>query len=147
CGVRVYDPRLSAARDRDASVAWFEPDPAWVVVADFVPPLPGETVPIVNALGQVVDAAVAGRAMFERDGQRHSLVATAAGPADSLFFALRDATSLYETDGGGRRLRVDAPDGGRSVLDLNLCRPSPCPHTACASGPVPPGEARLPLAV
>src|SRR5690606_31306210 len=38
-GVRVYDPRLSAARDRDASVAWFEPDPAWVVVADFVPPL------------------------------------------------------------------------------------------------------------
>src|SRR5690606_6936447 len=57
-GVRVYDPRLAAARDREASVAWFDPDPAWVVEAEFVPPLPGETIPVVNALGQVVDTAV-----------------------------------------------------------------------------------------
>ncbi len=146
-GVRVYDPRLSAARDRDASVAWFEPDPAWVVVADFVPPLPGETVPIVNALGQVVDAAVAGRAMFERDGQRHSLVATAAGTPGKLFFNFRDATNLHETYGGGRFLNVDGPVDGRIVLDFNLCHHPPCAHTAYATCPVPPEENRLPFAV
>src|SRR5690606_1371420 len=85
--------------------------------------------PIVNALGQVVDAAVAGRAMFERDGQRHSLVATAAGTPGKLFFNFRDATNLHETYGGGRFLNVDGPVDGRIVPDLN-----PSHH--------PPGAAR-----
>ena len=146
-GVRVYDPRLSAARDREADVAWFEADPAWVVTADFVPPVPGETIPIVNALGQVTDAVVAGRAVFEHDGRRHTLVATPAGTPGRLFFNFRDGTNLTLTYGGGRFLNVDGPVDGRIVLDFNLAHHPPCAHTPYATCPVPPEENRLPFEV
>jgi len=146
-GVRVYDPRLAAARDREASVAWFDPDPAWVVEAEFVPPLPGETIPVVNALGQVVDTAVAGRAVFDHEGERYTLVATPAGTPGRLFFNFRDATNLRETYGGGRFLNVDGPVEGRIVLDFNLCHHPPCAHTQFATCPVPPEENRLPFEV
>lgn len=146
-GVRVYDPRLSAARDPAASVAWFDTDPAWVIEAEFLPPLPDETIPIVNALGQVSDAAVAGRAVFEHGGQRHTLVATPAGTPGRLFFNFRDATNVRETYGGGRFLNVDGPVDGRIVLDFNLCHHPPCAHTPYATCPVPPEENRLPFEV
>mgnify|MGYP000888315995 CR=1 FL=1 len=146
-GVRVYDPRLAAGRDRETSVAWYEPNPEWVVDAEFLPPLPGETIPIVNALGQVTDAEVAGRAAFERDGQRYTLVATPAGVPGRLFFNFRDLTNVRETYGGGRFLNVDGPVNGRIRLDFNLCHHPPCAHTPYATCPVPPEENRLPFEV
>ncbi len=146
-GLRVYDPRLSAARDRESSVGWFDTDPAWVIEAAFVPPVPDETVPIVNMLGQVSDVTVAGRALFEHGGQRYSLVATPAGTPGRLFFNFRDATNVRETYGGGRFLNVDGPVDGRIVLDFNLCHHPPCAHTPYATCPVPPEENRLPFEV
>lgn len=146
-GVRVYDPRIAAARDRDREVAWYEFDPAWVIDAQFLEPLPGETIEVVNALGQVTDATVVGRALFEHEGKQASLVATPAGTPGRLFFNFRDGTNLARTYGGGRFLNVDGPVDGRIVLDFNRCHHPPCAHTPYATCPIPPEENRLPFDV
>ena len=146
-GVRVYDPRLSAKRDRLSDVAWYEFDPAWVVDAQFLEPLQGETIEVVNALGQVTDATVSGRALFEYDGKQVTLVATPAGTPGRLFFNFRDGTNLAKTYGGGRFLNVDGPVDGRIVLDFNRCHHPPCAHTPYATCPIPPEENRLPFDV
>lgn len=146
-GVRVYDPRISAKRDPDRDVAWYEFDPAWVIDAQFLEPLPGETIEVVNALGQVTDATVVGRALFEHEGKQASLVATPAGTPGRLFFNFRDGTNLARTYGGGRFLNVDGPVDGRIVLDFNRCHHPPCAHTPYATCPIPPEENRLPFDV
>ncbi len=112
-----------------------------------MPGLPGETIAIVNALGQVSDVAVSGRAVFEHSGRRQALVATPAGAPGRLFFNFRDATNVSETYGGGRFLNVDGPVDGRIVLDFNLAHHPPCAHTPYATCPVPPEENRLPFEV
>lgn len=146
-GVRVYDPRIAAARDRERDVAWYPFDPAWVVHAQFLAPLTGETIEVVNALGQVTDATVAGRAIFEHDGKQVALVATPAGTPGRLFFNFRDGSNLADTYGGGRFLNVDGPVDGRIVLDFNRCHHPPCAHTPYATCPIPPEENRLPFEV
>ncbi len=146
-GVRVYDPRIAAGRDRERDVAWYPFDPEWVVDAQFLAPLPGETIEVVNALGQITDAAVAGRAIFEHDGKQVALVATPAGTPGRLFFNFRDGTNLAATYGGGRFLNVDGPVDGRIVLDFNRCHHPPCAHTPYATCPIPPEENRLPFEV
>src|SRR5690606_22918788 len=85
-GVRVYDPAASAARDRDAEIAWFPTDPRWHVDAEFLAPVEGETLAVANIAGQVNDVPVSGRARFEHEGKSYTLVATPAGTPGRLFF-------------------------------------------------------------
>lgn len=147
CGARVYDPLASATRDPEAEVAWFETDPCWRIEAEFIPPEPGETVDVVNVLGQVAPTPVAGRARFLAAGAEHTLLATPAGSKGRLFFNFKDATNRSTTYGGGRFLNVDGPVNGRLVLDFNYAHHPPCAHTPYATCPTPSEENRLPFAV
>lgn len=147
CGARVYDPQATADHDAQAEVAWFEADPCWRLDAEFLPPAPGETIDVLNVLGQVTPTPVSGRARFVVDGAEHTLVATPAGINGRLFFDFRDATNRTLTYGGGRFLNVDGPVNGRIVLDFNYAHHPPCAHTPYATCPTPSEENRLPIAV
>jgi len=147
-GVRVYDPRQARARwaRRDASgVAWFDVEPGWVVAASVEAPAAGETMPVVNLLGDVQETPVAAWLAFELAGVRHRFVATASG--DGLFVNFRDATSGVATYGAGRFLRVAAPRDGTTWLDFHRAHHPPCAHTPHATCPLPPLANRLATAV
>ncbi len=147
CGARIYDPLASTTHDPAAEVAWFDTDSCWRIEAEFIPPTAGETIEVVNVLGQVAPTPVAGRARFAIAGAEHTLVATPAGANGRLFFNFRDATNRTATYGGGRFLNVDGPVDGRIVLDFNYAHHPPCAHTPYATCPVPSEENRLPIAV
>lgn len=150
-GVRVYDPLQS--RDRVAGgdgrhgggVGWFDVTPGWVVAARADAAADGETLPVVNLLGDVNEVPVAAWLSFEIEGRCHRLVATAAG--DGLFVNFRDATSGVTTYGAGRFLRVDAPRDGTALIDFHRAYQPPCAHTPHATCPLPPLANRLPFAV
>lgn len=151
-GVRVHDPLASATRDPAREIAWFPTDPAWLIDAEFLPPADGETIAIADVTGQVKDVPVLGRAAFEHEGRRHTLVATAAGVPGRLFFNFRDATNGPATSGpatygGGRFLNVDGPVDGRILLDFNRAHHPPCAHTPYATCPMPTEENRLPFEI
>jgi uncharacterized protein len=109
------------------------------------PGAPGETLPVVDLLGDVHDTPVAARLRFELAGGVHTLVATAAG--DGLFVNFRDGTSGVSSYGAGRFLRVEAPRDGRARIDFHRAHHPPCAHTPHATCPLPPLANRLPLAV
>jgi uncharacterized protein len=144
-GVRVYDPHRARARAGVAGVAWFGVEPGWVVPATIEAPAPGETLPVVNLLGDVHETPVAAWLAFELGGVRQRLVATASG--DGLFVNFRDATSGVATYGAGRFLRVAAPGDGATWLDFHRAYHPPCAHTPHATCPLPPLANRLALAV
>ncbi len=144
-GWRVFDPRAAHAR-RPGGVAWFGVRPGWVVDATFVAADEGDRVPIVNLLGDVVEAPVAGRLRFTLAGAQHELLATPAAE-DALFVHFRDGTSGASTYGAGRFLTVAAPRGGRTQLDFHRAHLPPCAHTPHATCPLPPLTNRLRLPV
>jgi uncharacterized protein len=143
-GVRAYDPRQGAAHDV-RQVAWFAPTPGWVVDAEVEPAAAHGTLPIVNVLGDVRDAPLAGTIRFELGGAAWSLLAVEEGDAWTVSF--RDATSGVTTYGAGRSLRVAPPAGRRVRVDLHRARHPPCAHTAFATCPLPPLANRIGLAV
>lgn len=144
-GVRVYDPHQSAQRDRADGVAWFAPQPGFVVEAEFLPAETDEVLPIVNLLGAVTDQPVAGRLRFVIGGVPCTLVATASG--SGLFVNFRDVTSGVSTYGAGRFLQVARPVEGRTIIDFHHAYHPPCAHTAHALCPLPPLENRLAVAI
>ena len=84
---------------------------------------------------------------FVLDGETHRLVAVGE-PGAPLFIVFADATSGFETYGGGRFLSADPPDAqGRVVLDFNRATNPPCAFTPHATCPMPPPANRLPVAV
>lgn len=151
---RVRDPLMASAKDPTKDVAWFPPDPTWVLEAAFAPAEPGEEVAVSNVLGQVSMQPVAGRLTFAWGGAEHTLLATH-GSGGGLFVSFRDASNEAPDDpsgrlatySGGRYLNTGAPVDGRVVLDFNRAIHPPCAHTPYATCPVPtPGNA-LPFAV
>jgi uncharacterized protein (DUF1684 family) len=143
-GARVFDPRQGAGRATH-DLAWYPVTPGWVVDAALEPADPGATMPVVNLLGDVSEAPVAGTLRFALRGTPCSLVALAAGA--SWFVNFRDATNGRGTYGAGRFLRVPATVDGRTRLDFHRAHHPPCAHTPHATCPLPPLANRLPIAV
>ena len=153
-GVRVYDPEAARGRNAATDVAWFEPQPGWVVEAELLAADPGETVPVSNVIGQVSMQPVAGRVRFQHGGATHTLLATHAG-GGRLFINFRDASN-EDLDrpsqdpvsySGGRFLITDAPTDGRVALDFNRAYHPPCAHTPYATCPMPTRGNELPFRV
>jgi len=143
-GARVFDPRQGAARTA-IDLAWYPVTPGWVVDAVLEPADPGATLPVVNLLGDVAEAPIAGTLRFALRDTPYSLVALAAGP--TWFVNFRDATSSRGTYGAGRFLQVPATADGRTRIDFHRAHHPPCAHTPHATCPLPPLANRLPLAV
>ena len=143
-GARVFDPRQGAGR-ASHDLAWFAVTPGWVVDAVLERADPGTTLPVVNLLGDVTEAPVAGTLRFALGDTPCSLVALAAGP--TWFVNFRDATNGRGTYGAGRFLQVPATADGRTRLDFHRAHHPPCAHTPHATCPLPPLANRLPVAV
>ena len=126
----------------------FPTDPSWRIEARFEVFDPVQHVELATEAGTIERDVVPGRIVFERDGQRYTLLPILETPSDTrLFVVFADRTSGHETYGAARFLYVDAARDGRVVLDFNRAYNPPCAFTAFATCPLPPPENRLPLRV
>ncbi len=121
---------------------WFAPDPGFVTEARFEPHPPGQTIPIVNVLGQIEPTPNPGRLVFELDGTTHTLEALG-DPEDSLFLIFADRSNRRESYGAGRFLYTGKVVEGRVRLDFNRAINPPCAYTDYSTCPLPPPENRL----
>jgi len=145
--LRVKD---STATTRTAfrGLDYFPVDPSWRIEARFEPFVPVHHIELATEVGTVEHYVVPGRIVFERDGQRVTLLPVIEAPGDTrLFVVFADRTSGHEAYGAARFLYLDAPRDGRVVLDFNRAYNPPCAFTAFATCPLPPPENRLPLRV
>lgn len=146
-GLRVRD-REAPARTGFAGIERFPVDPAWRVVADWVPLEPPFQLATGTVIGTIEQYPAPGKAVFERDGAAFELYPVLEAPGDDrLFLIFADATSGKETYGAARFLYADMPRDGRIVLDFNRAYNPPCAFTPYATCPLAPPENRLGLAV
>lgn len=143
-GLRVKD-NDAPLRKHFPGLDYFPIDRSWRIEADWVPFTPPHTLKIAYVTGTEGDVSIAGKAVFQRDGQTYELL-----PIDEdgqLFFVFSDRTAGKLTYGGARFLYAAAPKDGKVVLDFNLAQNPPCaitPHVVC---PLAPPENRLKLSV
>lgn len=143
-GIRVRNP-AQAERSNFPGRRWYPPRPDYRVQARFVAYDPPKSITIVNILGDAVEEASPGYALFSLEGHELRLDATEAGAG--LSFLLRDRTSGAETYGAGRMLRAAAPHDGMVELDFNRAYNPPCAFTPYATCPLPPPQNHLPVPI
>lgn len=141
-GLRVWHPEAET-RTKFAGVRWYPDDPAFRVIAKWVPK-PGKLV-IVDVLGDRSETPSTGVAEFVLKGKTYRLRPDESG--DGLFFVFRDRTSGRGTYGAGRFLSAEKPSDGTVVLDFNRATNPPCAWTPYATCPLPPRENRLNVAI
>jgi uncharacterized protein (DUF1684 family) len=145
-GIRVKDPE-SPVRTGFRGLDWFPIDPAWRVVARYVPRQQPEEVQVPNVLGTTSRQYVPGDVHFDLAGERLTLVPLVPDPADTHFlFIVQDATSGGATYGAGRYLYADL-EGDQVVLDFNKAFNMPCVFTPYATCILPPPGNRLDVAI
>lgn len=142
--LRVRDSE-SPRRRSFVGLEYFPTDPAWRIVADWVPFDPPRQLPITNVVGVTEDANCPGKAVFQLDGRTIELLPVQEGPGERLFFILTDATAGEETYEASRFLYSDPPQDGKVVLDFNQLYNPPCAFTPFTTCPLPPKENRLPV--
>ena len=143
-------PVPSEERERFSGLAYFDPDPAYRVVARFERARSPETVNLESTRGPPQPYERVGVFGFDLRGDHHTLVAFRVAGAESLFVPFADETSGDETYKRGRYLDVDAADAeGRDsvVLDFNLAYSPFCAYDDNFSCAVPPNENELEVAV
>ena len=146
-GLRVRD-RDAATRAGFVGIERFPVDPAWRIVADWVPLDPPFQLATSTVIGTLETHPAPGKAVFERDGQRCEVYPMLEAPGDSqLFLVFADQTSGKETYGAARFLYADMPRDGKLVLDFNRAYNPPCAFTPFATCPLAPPENRLVLRV
>ncbi|TAN05351.1 MAG: DUF1684 domain-containing protein [Rhodanobacteraceae bacterium] len=146
-GLRVRDS-AAATRTGFTGIERFPVDPAWRIVADWLPLDPPFQLATGTVIGTIENYPAPGKAVFERDGQRFELYPVLEAPGDrQLFLIFADATSGKETYGAARFLYADPPCDGKIVLDFNKAYNPPCAFTPYAACPLAPPENRLGLRV
>lgn len=143
--LRVKDENAET-RTHFVGLDYFPTDPAWRVVADWVPFDPPHEIEIGSVLGTIDKEKVPGKAVFVRDGHTFELYPIQEEP-DSLFFVFADHTSGKETYGAARFLDTPLAKDGKLVLDFNEARNPPCAFTPYATCPLAPPENRLDVRV
>ncbi len=142
-GIRVKDAK-SAVRLGFKGIAYYAPDPAYRVVADFIPYASPKTVQIPTVLDTTDDMQAPGYVKFKLRGKEFTLEPVIEDPAEPrLFFIFRDQTSGKTTYPAGRFLYSAMPKDGKVVLDFNQAYNPPCAFTPYATCPLPPPRNRL----
>jgi len=145
--LRVQDT-ASPRRTAFAGIERFPTDESWRVEAQWEAFGAPREVTITNTQGQESQALVMGRAVFEREGRRLTLLPLQETLGAPLFFIIADETSGHETYGAARFIYADPPDEqGRLIIDFNKAINPPCAFTPYATCPLPPSENVLPIAV
>lgn len=146
-GLRVRDSE-APTRTGFSGIERFPVDPAWRIVAEWLPLDPPFQLATGTVIGTIEQYPAPGKAVFERGGQTFELYPALEAPGDEqLFLIFADATSGKETYGAARFLYADMPGNGRIVLDFNRAYNPPCAFTAYATCPLAPPENRLALRV
>lgn len=145
-GLRVRDAEAKLRREFPG-LDYFPANPAYRVVARFVPNPPGTTVRTANVLGMIDDTPSPGRLEFELLGATHSLTALDDTGDGRLFLIVGDQTNGYDTYGAGRYLYADEPKDGVTVVDFNRLYNPPCAFTPYSTCTLPPKENKLPLRI
>lgn len=138
-------PLEPADRKAFGGLKYFDPDPAWRVVARWEPLPHPKPVRVQTSDGQVreyLDAGVLHVRLPTGDAALHGY-ATDHG----LFVPFRDATSGKETYGAGRYLDLELPHGGEVVVDFNDAYNPYCAYSEAYSCPFPPPDNWLKVAV
>ena len=129
---------------------WYPPDPAYRVIARWIPYTPPKTITLATLVGTEYDQPVPGAAAFTLGAKIFRLEPVLEDP--ELFFILRDTTSKTATYGACRFLYTGFPSHGLArpgelVLDFNRLENPPCAYTPYATCPLPPPGNRLPIAL
>lgn len=149
--LRVKDSAAATRRDF-VGIDYFPIDPAWRVVAEWMPFAPPHKLEMGSVIGTIDQVAVPGKAVFQHGGQTFELLPYQEEPGGELFFVLADRTSGKETYGAARFLYAGLPkDGlaqpGKVTLDFNQLYNPPCAFTPFATCPLAPPENRLDMRV
>ena len=146
-GVRIKDS-ASPARRAFRGTRWFAIDPAYRVVARFLPRAGAAEMVVPDASGGHQTLKSLGTLDFTLLGkpQRLDPVLDGDDDADPLI-VFRDLTSGRETYGAGRFVRALRQTDGTFVVDFNRAYAPPCAFTPYATCPLPPAQNRLPIAV
>ncbi len=141
--IRVKDPN-SPVRKEFKGIDAFPPNPAYRIVAEFVPYDPPREVAVPTILGTTEKMKAPGYVKFKLAGRELTLEPVVEDPEHTqLFFISKDATSGKETYPAGRFLYADMPKDRRVVLDFNRAYNPPCAFTPYATCPLPPKQNRL----
>lgn len=144
-GVRLRDVESPLLKSFDG-LDRYPLDPALRFDARFDPYDPPKELAIPNVLGGTFKESSPGAVVFEMDGRKLRLDATAESDG-SLFIVFGDTTNGSETYGGGRFLSTEAPVDGRVVVDFNRAYDPPCVFTPYATCPLPPAQNKLEVAI
>ncbi len=145
-GIRLKDLDSQAVRDYRGP-EFFPLNPAYRVIAKFIPSDGTRTVDVPNVLGDIEPVTIAGTVEFELNGKKCELTDLGGDPKEGLSFVFSDTTTKKETYPGGRFLDTDAVVNGTVVLDFNEAYSPPCSVTAYATCPLAPKENRLAIAI
>lgn len=142
-GLRVRD-NDAPTRTEFAGIRRFPVNPAWRIVADWVPQEPPFRLATSTVIGTIEDYPAPGMAVFRYAGERCTVYPVLETPdTRQLFLIFADLTSGAETHGAARFLYADFPHDGKLVLDFNRAYNPPCCFTPFATCPLAPPENRL----
>lgn len=145
-GLRLKDT-LAKSRFALKSLPHFPVSGNFLFDAEVLPHETGETVGILNQVGQVSDFNIEGIVHFQYNGKEYKLLAFDGGPS-LLWILFSDETTGISTYGGGRYLYIKRPDEkGMTRLDFNRAYNPPCVYSDFATCPLPPRENDLSFAV
>ena len=121
----------------------FPADAAYRFVARFEPHPPGQTMSVINMVGQEEAMVNPGAVVFEQDGVSFRLEAVDEGDG-RLFLIFSDRTAGHESYPAARFLYANAASAnGTTVVDFNKAYNPPCAFTAFSTCPLPPPGNRL----
>jgi uncharacterized protein (DUF1684 family) len=145
-GIRLKDLQNPALR-KFTALQFYPIDPAYRVIATWVPSDGKRAVDVPNVLGDISHETVPGEVRFTLNGQKLTLTALGGDPGKGLFFVFSDPTSKTATYPAGRFLETDAVKNGAVVVDFNMAYNPPCAFTPYATCPIAPKENRLAVAI
>jgi uncharacterized protein (DUF1684 family) len=146
-GLRVRD-LASPSRRAFKGLDYFPIEDPLHVRARFEPFTPPKQVPIINVLGDLIEAPSPGRLVFKVNDVEYSLDALMDEPGSTdLFVIFRDKTNGKSTYPAGRYLHVAAPVNGQAEVDFNEAYNPPCAFTEFATCPLPPKQNWLPIPI
>lgn len=122
-------------------------DPKWARTARYVSNPEGTTVPLINVLGQHIDAVSPGKLEFTLEGKSYTFDGII--NSTQLFIIFGDETNRDESYQAGRYLYVDYPKAGSefTIIDFNKAYNPPCAYNVFTTCQLPPQQNRLDLAV
>lgn len=123
-------------------------DAKWRVKARLEPYNPPKTIPVLTALGNMLDEPYPGALVFEINGKSYHLDPIAAETDKKYFIIFSDETSGRTTYGAGRFLAVDKVDEkGETFIDFNKAYNPPCAFNDFATCPLPPKQNHIPVKI